>query len=133
MPSSHSQLLPLVGCLFSWLSILTDTGQLLFEIERSFSRTKLTRREFIQRFDLHESRNARCRQTRSTSCADFWRSASILAEARLHLLRRTDRPDRHHANRAGRKKEMDQPIAFSSRVELLHASARTGGAAAGDL
>src|ERR1700736_5270375 len=107
MPSSHSQLLPLVGWLFSWLSILTDTGQLLFEIERSFSRTKLTRREFIQRFDLHESRNARCRPTRTTSCAVVWRSASVLAQARIHFVWRTDWTDRDHANRAGREKEMD--------------------------
>src|SRR5229473_6851835 len=34
-------------------------------------------------------------------------SALLLVEARVYQLRRADRPDRDHANGAGREKEMD--------------------------
>src|SRR6266480_2784009 len=59
----------------------------------------------------------------STSCAVVWRSVSVLAETRVHLVWRTNRPDRDHANRAGRKEKMDQPVAVFACVELLHAAA----------
>src|SRR5437879_8389677 len=36
--------------------------------------------------------------TRSTYCAVVCRSASFLVEAGVHLIRWTDRPDRHHAS-----------------------------------
>src|SRR5947209_5815171 len=71
--------------------------------------------------------------TTSTRRALVCGSIPFLVEARLHLVRRTDWPDRHHADRVGREEEMDQSIAFSARVKLLHAPAWTGGAATGDL
>src|ERR1043166_5172144 len=51
-------------------------------------------------------------------CADVWPGPSILAETWLHFIRRPDWPDRDHADRAGRKEKMDQPIAFSSRPQF---------------
>src|SRR5438045_6734265 len=83
-------------------------------------------------------RNCR-RRTRSASnaatawCTVVWRSVSVLVETRIHLVWRTHRPDRDHANRAGRKEKMDQPVAFSARAELLHAPSRSRSAAARDL
>src|SRR5205823_14866208 len=40
---------------------------------------------------------------RSTSCAVLCRGAAFLAEARVHLISRTDRPEREHADRIGRQ------------------------------
>src|ERR1700720_957028 len=73
------------------------------------------------------------RRTRSTCCTHLCRSVSILAEARIHFVWWPDRPDRDHANGARREEEMDQPVAISARVKLLHAAARSRSAAAGDL
>src|ERR671924_52248 len=73
------------------------------------------------------------RRGESTSCAVIRRSVSILAEARIYFVRRADRADRDHANRTGRKEKMDQPVAISSRAELLHAASRSGSATARDL
>src|ERR1700736_4629447 len=70
---------------------------------------------------------------RSTCCAHVCRSVSILAEARIHLVWRPDRPDRDHAKRAGREEKMDQSVALFARIELLHAPARSGSAATRDL
>src|SRR5205823_10399382 len=50
----------------------------------------------------------------STNRADLCRSISFLAEAWLHLLRRAYRPNRDHADRAGGKETMDQPVALRS-------------------
>ena len=58
------------------------------------------------------------------------RSVPLLAEARIHQLRRADRADRDHARGAGGKEALDQRGALSSRAELLHVAARTRGAAA---
>ena len=55
---------------------------------------------------------------------------SLLAEARLHQLRRAGRADRDHAQRAGRAPALDQRAALPARAQLLHAAARPRGAAA---
>ena len=54
-------------------------------------------------------------------------------EDRLAQFRRTGRADRAHASRAGRAPALDQRGAIPACAELLHAVARPGGAAAGDL
>src|SRR6476646_4512915 len=64
----------------------------------------------------------------STNRADLCRSISFLAEAWLHLLRRAHRPNRDHADRAGGKETMDQPVALSACAELLHVATRSGSA-----
>src|SRR5438045_7269719 len=61
----------------------------------------------------------------AASSALVWRSTSILVEARIHLVRRTDRPDCDHADRVGGKEKMDQPIAIPARPEFLHVASRT--------
>jgi len=48
-------------------------------------------------------------------------SVSIFGSSSASFHLADDRANRHHANRAGREKEMDQSVAFSSRFELLHA------------
>ena len=58
------------------------------------------------------------------------RGAEVLAQARLHQLRRAGRPDRDHASRAGRAEALDLRAALPACAELLHAAARTRGAAA---
>src|SRR6516162_3188540 len=69
----------------------------------------------------------------STSCAVVQRSISVLVEAGIHFIWRTNWPDRDHATRAGREEEVDQPVAFPARAELLHAVARARSAATRDL
>src|SRR6266481_1259996 len=69
----------------------------------------------------------------ATSSALVWRSISILVEARIHLVRWTDRPDCDHADRAGGEEKMDQPIAISARPEFLHAASRPRSATTRDL
>src|SRR5713101_3815329 len=54
--------------------------------------------------------------TRSTCCAVVCGSVSVLVKTRIHFVWRADRPDRDHANGAGRKEKMDQPIAISART-----------------
>ena len=71
------------------------------------------------------ARRARSRRLR--------RGLALLAEARLHQLRRAGRADRHHAQRTGRTPPLDQREAFPACAELLHAAARARGAAAGHL
>src|SRR5437667_4770229 len=56
--------------------------------------------------------------------SDVSRGVSILAQARLHFIWRTDGANRHHANRAGREKEVDQPGASSSCAQFLHVASR---------
>ena len=55
---------------------------------------------------------------------------ALLDQARLHQLRWADRADRDHARRARRAPPVDQQRPVPPRVELLHAAARPGGAAA---
>src|SRR5882672_11354414 len=62
-----------------------------------------------------------------------WRGISLLAQARLHQLRRPDRADRDHAPGPGRAETLDLREALSARAQLLHGAARTRGAAARDL
>src|SRR5947208_8480319 len=50
----------------------------------------------------------------STSCAVVWRSVSVLVEARVHFVWRTDRPDRDLANRAGGVKKMAWRVTLSA-------------------
>src|SRR5690242_15078496 len=84
---------------------------------------------FTHSFRANENRNREPALIASPT-SELFRSISLLAKTRLHLLRRTHRPNRHHANRVGGEKEVDQPIPFFARAELLHAPARPGGAAA---
>src|SRR5437016_1182497 len=86
--------------------------------------------------NYERNRRSRARSTSTATaarCAVVWRGVSVLVKARIHFVWRTDRPDRDHANRAGRKEKMDQPIAISARLELLHVAARPGGATTRDL
>src|SRR5437762_3716517 len=68
----------------------------------------------------------RGRTAQSTCRAVILRSIPFLVEARLHLVRWTDWPDRHHADRVGREEEMDQSVTIFTRVELLHVASRSG-------
>src|SRR2546421_5572134 len=61
------------------------------------------------------------------------RSVSLLAQARLHQLRRPDGTDRDHAPGSGRAETLDLGEAFPARAQLLHAAARTGSDAASHL
>ena len=70
---------------------------------------------------------------RAAGGREFLRGVSLLAEARVHQLRRTGRADRDHAHGARRAPPLDQREAFLARAELLHAAARSRGAAARDL
>src|SRR6266404_2308098 len=86
-------------------------------------------------FKSDERPNFKTRSTRlrrgyrgHASRAIIRRSVSFLVKARTHLVWRTDRTDRDHANRAGRKEKMDQSVAISARAELLHAASRARGA-----
>src|SRR3954451_3901166 len=88
---------------------------------------------FGVRLNLVEYERSRRRQTRSTSDAVVCRSVPILVKARVHFIRRTDRPNRDHADRVGRKEKVDQPIALFARAELLHAAARPRSATTRDL
>ena len=65
--------------------------------------------------------------------ADVSRGARLVAEARLHQLRRAGRADRRHAPGAGRAAPLDLGTPLPARARLLHGAAGTGGAAAGDL
>src|SRR5260221_10013213 len=58
------------------------------------------------------------------------RSFSLLAQARLHQLRRTDRADRDHASGSRRTETLDLGEAFPARAQLLHGPAGTGSPAA---
>jgi chromate transporter len=51
----------------------------------------------------------------------------LLAEARLHQLRRPRRADRHHAPGAGGEAALDFRAAFPARPQLLHGAARPRG------
>src|SRR5438093_13556972 len=75
----------------------------------------------------------RGRTAQSTCRAVILRSIPLLVEARLHLVRWTDWPDRHHADRVGREEEMDQSVTIFTRVELLHVASRSGSDPARDL
>src|SRR4029077_4237609 len=70
------------------------------------------------------------RRRGSTSCAVVWRSVSILAETRVHLVWRTERPDRHDARRTRREKTLDRQCQVSARAKFLHVAARPGSATA---
>ena len=61
------------------------------------------------------------------------RGVPLLAASRLHQLRRPGRPDRADASRAGRRAALDFRSAIPARAQLLHAAARSGGAAARDV
>ena len=54
----------------------------------------------------------------------------VLAEARLHQLRRAGGPDRHHAPGAGGAAALDLRAPLPARPELLHVAARPRGPAA---
>ena len=64
---------------------------------------------------------------------ELWRSAEVLAQARLHQLRRAGRADRDHAPRTGGAEALDLGAALPACAQLLHALARPRGAAAGHL
>src|SRR5712692_8820855 len=59
-----------------------------------------------------------------------FRGLPLLAEARLHQLRRPDRANRDHAPGPGRAETLDLRETFSSRAQLLHGAAGTGSPAA---
>src|SRR6266404_1847413 len=61
----------------------------------------------------------------ATSSALVWRSISILVEARIHLVRWTDRPDCDDARGGGREKTLDRQCPVSARPQFLHAAARS--------
>ena len=54
----------------------------------------------------------------------------LLAQARLHQLRRPRRADRHHAPGTGGETPLDLRAPLPARAQLLHGAARPGGAAA---
>ena len=58
------------------------------------------------------------------------RGVPVLAEARLHQLRRADRADRDHAPGAGRAAALDLRGPLPARAQLLHGAAGAGSAAA---
>src|SRR5687768_16382023 len=64
---------------------------------------------------------------------DVRRGAPLLAEARVHQLRRADWTDRDHAPGAGREEALDQRGPLSPRAQLLHAFTRARGAATRDV
>ena len=57
----------------------------------------------------------------------------VLGEARLHQLRRSHRPDRDHARRAGRAPSVDPRGPVPARAVVLHGAPRPRGPAARDL
>src|SRR5436190_2640274 len=67
---------------------------------------------------------------RSTTGADICSGNSLLGQTWFHQFRRTDWPDRDHANRVGGEEEMDQSVTISARAQLLHALAGSRGPAA---
>src|SRR4030095_2091198 len=71
-------------------------------------------------------RTSSCLAT-STNCTVVRRGVSILVEARLHLLRRTEWPGRHDACGIGREKTLYRQFAISARAEFLHVASRPGG------
>src|SRR4029453_2371337 len=77
-------------------------------------------------------RASSCSET-STNCTVVRRGVSILVEARLHLLRRTEWADRDDACGIGREKTLDRQFAISARAEFLHAASRPGGTATSHL
>src|SRR6266853_4836712 len=66
----------------------------------------------------------------STSCAVVWRSVSVLVEARVHFVWRTDWSDRDDARRTRREKTLDRQCQVSARAKFLHVAARPGSATA---
>src|SRR4030095_10433520 len=60
----------------------------------------------------------------SANCTVVRRGVSILVEARLHILRRTEWADRDDAYRVGREKTLDRQRTFSARAEFLHVASR---------
>src|SRR6266536_3253112 len=62
-----------------------------------------------------------------------WRGFPILAQARFHLVWRTEWPDCDHAHRASRKEKMDRQFAFPACPEFLHVASRPGSDPARDL
>src|SRR5207302_10637775 len=70
------------------------------------------------------------RDIESAPCAGwFRRSFPLLAQARLHQLRRTYGADRDHAPGSGRAETLDLREALPPRSQLLHGAAGTGSAA----
>src|SRR5215210_6682532 len=88
---------------------------------------------FLQHYEDSHTRDQCNRATGSGYSSKLWRGFPILAEARIHQLRRSDRADCDHARRAGGEEALDQRGAVSPRAELLHATPRTRGAAACDV
>src|SRR6266851_3690540 len=77
----------------------------------------------------HGHRPIRDIESTSSACQPG-RGLSLLAQARLHQLRRPDRADRDHAPGSGRAETLDLGEAFPARAQLLHGTAWTGGPAA---
>src|SRR3569833_1489597 len=76
---------------------------------------------------------ARRRYTDPAGQRGFLAGLSLLAQARVHQLRRARRSNRDHAQRTRRAPALDQRTALSACPQLLHGAARPGGAAACDL
>src|SRR5882724_3268749 len=93
--------------------------------------SKRCNRFIISRTD-HGHRRPR-RSQPSAPAGEPGRSVPLLAQARLHQLRRPDRPDRDHAPGPGRAETLDLREALPARAQLLHGIARPRGAAARDL
>src|SRR5207249_1561732 len=67
------------------------------------------------------------RDTESTPRArQHGRGPSLLAEARLHQFRRSNRADRDHAPGSGRAETLDLREAIPARAQLLHGAAGAG-------
>src|SRR3569833_565218 len=77
--------------------------------------------------------HARRRYTDPAGQRGFLAGLSLLAQARVHQLRRARRSNRDHAQRTRRAPALDQRTALSACPQLLHGAARPGGAAACDL
>src|SRR6266496_317353 len=73
------------------------------------------------------------RPTRAADCSNIFRSTSILVEAWLHILRRTERADRDDARRVGREEKMGQQRAIPPCIEFLHVASGPRSAATGNL
>ena len=79
----------------------------------------------------HEHGRGSRHRGRWPACSgEFLGRVSLLAQARLHQLRRAGRADRDHARRAGGAPALDQRAPLPARAQLLHAAARPRGAAA---
>ena len=72
----------------------------------------------------------RPRRRRRRAPPHIRRSAAGVGQDRHPLLRRSGRPDRAHAPRAGRRAQMDRRAALPQRPQLLHAAAGARGHAA---